>query len=368
MSVDPVDASCSSLPDSLFSLSNLPVAPQPQSKSKHNDRYFVKTEAGRKKRQTPVVDLSADTDQDSDIDEVSDSEPERAAAGTHQQQRTELSPSSNRAPSPPLRAPNPHPEAKPKPSMSLIDGQNLTQLDASVLDQQSRQLLGLKDSNDAKGVLVCLKSAESFHVCGQSKLSVLKGEIECHGARLLSSDAQPIDIFAPITHVLPCFTTSRRPQSSSKSSRFLSCLTSAPEALEHTSILDLLHTFDAVLLLTPHSCSGIEAVEDQLKLGHMFSRSSNLWKGRQAAYNASSFQLYTETPSMQDLAMATTLPEDWDDIIQRVEADFGMMQQGIVTAVGPKRSGKSTLGKAMVNRLLQSSVFSHFPNTGITLS
>lgn len=204
---------------------------------------------------------------------------------------------------------------------------------------------------DTEGILLALKSTDAVAVTGTATLRVLSGSVLFQQA-LFSPSSGPIDIIAPSTHVLPRLEVAPVHKTDDGRLNKLYKAAKLSPAVEDPSFDD----FSAVVLLLPSAGSGIRGIDQVARLAGIISRSSSLW----SAPATDTLLAGTTFAVLGDAAEGRAcgpLAADWEVALERVEHAVADGNKSLtLTALGPKRSGKSTLCRYAVNRLMQSYV------------
>lgn len=205
--------------------------------------------------------------------------------------------------------------------------------------------------SSSEGILLALRSTDAVAVTGTASMRVLSGSVLFQQALFTPSSA-PVEIIAPSTHVLPMLEVAPLSKTEAEEGN----LTNLYKAAKLSPAIDdpFFEDFDAVVLFLPSTGSGIRGIDQVARLAGIISRSSSLWSAPPAAQHGSTFALVGDAAEGSACA---PLAADWETALQSLEqavrSGSGNMS---VTALGPKRSGKSTLCRYAVNRLLQSCV------------
>lgn len=398
----------SAVPDSLFHNDPLPEPPRRQPKSSHSNnnsnsstvspvastsrhrdelpqenhpkkqkkaRYFVdepvQASAPKKSsgRASSIQDLTVDTDE-SDEEEEQDAPPASAparparppAASPEQSAESSVSESSDGEPEPTLqsepstsRPPSPAPALDNEEASSDLfvpqDGVNIARVRFRPNSKLSQRY---SIAQTQQAILLGLRLDDAVSLCGTARLFVLAGRVSVHEA-LLDPESQALDLFAPNTHVLPRITA--LPSSSSSSLVHL-------ESLIKTATFDpplqssAFREAEAVVLLAPMTDTGVEGLEDLVKLSGILPRSGSMWTrssssgtdaglGSSTLWSGTGFEVvHRKTPTFP-----APYPSDWSNALHKLEEASQGVQSPIVAFSGPKRAGKSTLAKCVLNRL-----------------
>ncbi|GAA5964517.1 hypothetical protein JCM21900_000626 [Sporobolomyces salmonicolor] len=262
----------------------------------------------------------------------------------------------------PMQTPRPIRTRRRREKTAFVDPSCRSNFSPAIGTNAIRTTVQHEDGSSVEGVLYALRAGDDLVIHGAFDLTLVYGSVTVLGATLSASPAgqqlpvlSPIathSIFSPSSHPLPPIAALPSAVSSDPTARL---------DLPNGSSLDL-SLYAAVLLVTDHQ-TGIEGIELPLKSGGLGCASGMFPApaARRSTGNAeagTTWRLIIEpVPAlalMRELEPWSAALSSFAPLVSAVEENASSIDPGrlVVMVEGPKRAGKSTFARTLMNRLL----------------
>ncbi|OCF57102.1 hypothetical protein L486_05961 [Kwoniella mangroviensis CBS 10435] len=230
---------------------------------------------------------------------------------------------------------------KPKPVIQDSTGVDNTSKFAALenvniykVSKDDLRLAGLKDDYAGDGMIISLAKEETLIIAGTYTLTLLSGSISISSCTL-QCDGTSYPVFAPISHPIPVIS----PVSAKKNQSVVPWLSQLklPKGFRKAQTL---------FLIRENNC-GIDGLRYGAVPGfaHIWLEEIGSWglKGVHPVIGSFSTPIYPHTT-----------PPTWSEALSSLSSNDEASERPIVGLIkGPKRSGKSTFGRAVLNNLLE---------------